>query len=157
MQFISNTQSSMTHREYLGDLIGGSLMLKESQTIAVLLLKKPTQAEWDDAIINQNILQKRSDASAKRNASTIKKRLAGLPMSFLELVAYGTTDLSSQMMFAATLINSPLLKDFMKHGVQDVFLDVIVAENRECRYCVIDDITSLLQGFRPNIISLYSA
>ena len=119
MQFISNTQSSMTHREYLGDLIGGSLMLKESQTIAVLLLKKPTQAEWDDAIINQNILQKRSDASAKRNASTIKKRLAGLPMSFLELVAYGTTDLSSQMMFAATLINSPLLKDFMKHGVQD--------------------------------------
>lgn len=119
MHITSNTQANMTYREYLGDLIGGSLMLKESQTIAILLLKKPTQGEWDDAIINQNILQKRSDASAKRNASTIKKRLAGLPEEFLEGIAYGTTLLSSQLMFAATLINSPLLRDFMKHSVQD--------------------------------------
>ena len=67
---------SKTHKEYLGDLIGGSLMLKEAQAIAELLLSSPSAAEWNDAIINKNVLQKRSEASAKRNAATLKKRLS---------------------------------------------------------------------------------
>ncbi|WP_216629005.1 BrxA family protein [Cognaticolwellia beringensis] len=66
----ANMQS---HKGYLGDLIGGSLMIRESQIIAELLLKKPSKKEWTDAIVNQNVLQKRSDASSKRNAATIKK------------------------------------------------------------------------------------
>lgn len=105
--------SLKNHKAYLGDLIGGSLMIRESQIIADLLLKKPTQEEWFDAITNQNILQKRSNASAKRNASTIKKRLEGLSDEFIEQIAFGSTELSTQMMFAATLINSTLLADFM--------------------------------------------
>jgi type II restriction/modification system DNA methylase subunit YeeA len=52
------------YKEYLGDLIGGSLMIRESQLIAELLLKKPSKEEWLDAIVNQNILQNRSDATA---------------------------------------------------------------------------------------------
>ncbi|BFT29916.1 hypothetical protein D210916BOD24_10920 [Alteromonas sp. D210916BOD_24] len=107
------------HKAYLGDLIGGSLMLRESQTIAELLLKSPTQDEWHDAIVNRNLLQKRSDASAKRNAATIKKRLAGLSDTYLEKLAFGGTELATQLMFAATLINSPMLADFMRNVVID--------------------------------------
>lgn len=109
----------MTYKDYLGDLIGGGLMIRESQLIAALLLQKPDQAAWEYAIVNQNILQKRSDASAKRNASTIKKRLAPAPDAFLEQLAYGNAELSTQLMFAATLINSTILADFMRNVVLD--------------------------------------
>lgn len=107
------------HKAYLGDLIGGSLMLRESQTIAELLLKSPTHDEWHDAIVNQNVLQKRSDASAKRNAATIKKRLTGLSDAYLDKLAFGGTELATQLMFAATLLNSPMLADFMRNVVID--------------------------------------
>lgn len=107
------------HKAYLGDLIGGSLMLRESQTIAELLLKSPTQDEWHDAIVNRNVLQKRSNASAKRNAATIKKRLESLSNNYLEKLAFGGTELATQLMFAATLINSTMLADFMRNVVID--------------------------------------
>jgi hypothetical protein len=116
---MSSNETLKNHKYYLGDLIGGSLMLRESQTIAELLLKKPTQEEWNDAIINKNILQKRSDASAKRNAATIKKRLEGLSSEYLNTLAGSGTELSTQLMFAATIINSPMLADFMKNIVMD--------------------------------------
>jgi len=108
-----------TYKDYLGDLIGGSLMIKESQIIAELLLKKPNQEEWLEAIVNRNVLQKRSDASAKRNAATIKKRIEKMSDEYLEQIAYGSTELSTQLMFAATLINSTLLADFMRNVVLD--------------------------------------
>ncbi|MEZ8194739.1 hypothetical protein BCT61_05540 [Vibrio breoganii] len=107
------------HKRYLGDLIGGSLMLRESQILAGLMLKDPTPSEWNEAIVDENILQKPSAASAKRNASTIKKRLSGLNNRFLEKLAYSGSDEASQLMFAATLINSPLLADFMRTVVVD--------------------------------------
>lgn len=107
------------HKRYLGDLIGGSLMLRESQILAGLMLKEPTISEWNEAIVDENILQKPSAASAKRNASTIKKRLSGLNNRFLEKLAYSGSDEASQLMFAATLINSPLLADFMRTVVVD--------------------------------------
>ena len=107
------------HKAYLGDLIGGSLMLRESQIIADLLLKKPTLTEWNQAIIEHNILQKPSAASAKRNATTIKKRLTNLNAPFLEKIAYSSTSEARQLMFAATLINSTLLADFMRNIVID--------------------------------------
>lgn len=114
-----NTTQMKSYKDYLGDLIGGSLMIKESQTVAEQLLKKPSQEEWLEAIVNQNVLQKRSDASAKRNAATIKKRLDGMSDKYLELIAFGSTELSTQLMFAATLINCTLLADFMRNVVLD--------------------------------------
>lgn len=107
------------HKQYLGDLIGGSLMIRESQIIADLLLKQPTRSQWNEAIVEQNILQKPSAASAKRNSATIKKRLQGLDNQFLEKLAYCGTDEATQLMFAATLMNSTLLADFMRSVFAD--------------------------------------
>lgn len=115
----SHTTQIKSYKDYLGDLIGGSLMIKESQIVAKLLLNKPTQEEWLDAIVYQNVLQKRSDASAKRNAATIKKRLEGMSNEYLEQIAFGSTELSTQLMFAATLMNSTLLADFMRNVMVD--------------------------------------
>ncbi|MCG9778064.1 DUF1819 family protein [Photobacterium damselae] len=107
------------YKKYLGDLIGGSLMIKESQLIAGLLLTQPSKEQWDDAIVNQNILQKRSPASAKRNAATIKKRIGSLSSEFLSALANANHEEAAQLMMAATLINSPLLADFMRTVVMD--------------------------------------
>ncbi|WP_318474359.1 DUF1819 family protein [Photobacterium leiognathi] len=107
------------YKKYLGDLIGGSLMIKESQLIADLLLTQPSKEQWDDALVNQNILQKRSPASAKRNAATIKKRIGSLSNEFLSALANANHEEAAQLMMAATLINSPLLADFMRTVVMD--------------------------------------
>lgn len=107
------------HKKYLGDLIGGSLMIRESQIIADLLLKKPDASQWNNAIVDENILQKPSVASAKRNAATIKKRLEGFDEIFLQKLAYSGTEEATQLMFAATLMNSTLLSDFMRSIVSD--------------------------------------
>ncbi|MGV2989374.1 DUF1819 family protein [Vibrio sp. E150_011] len=107
------------HKKYLGDLIGGSLMITEAQLIAELLLSDPSKEQWDDAIVDQNILQKRSPASAKRNAATIKKRIANLGNKFLSTLVNANYEEAAQLMMAATLINSPLLADFMCTVVMD--------------------------------------
>ena len=107
------------YKKYLGDLIGGSLMIKESQLIADLLLTAPSKEEWDNAIIEQNILQKRSPASAKRNSATIKKRIGFLGNNFLQALTKANHEESSQLMMAAILINSPLLSDFMRTVVME--------------------------------------
>ncbi|MDF4999663.1 DUF1819 family protein [Vibrio parahaemolyticus] len=107
------------HKKYLGDLIGGSLMITEAQLIAELLLSEPSKEQWDEAIVEQNILQKRSPASAKRNAATIKKRIANLGNKFLSALVKANHEEAAQLMMAATLINSPLLADFMRTVVMD--------------------------------------
>lgn len=107
------------HKKYLGDLIGGSLMITEAQLVAELLLSEPTKEQWDNAIVNQNILQKRSPASAKRNASTIRKRISSLGNKFLSALVEANHEEAAQLMMAATLINSPLLADFMRTVVMD--------------------------------------
>ncbi|MEZ9559336.1 DUF1819 family protein [Vibrio splendidus] len=107
------------HKKYLGDLIGGSLMITEAQLIAELLLSDPSKEQWDDAIVDQNILQKRSPASAKRNAATIKKRIANLGNKYLSTLVNANHEEAAQLMMAATLINSPLLADFMRTVVMD--------------------------------------
>ncbi|HHY0416747.1 TPA: DUF1819 family protein [Vibrio parahaemolyticus] len=107
------------HKKYLGDLIGGSLMITEAQLIAELLLSDPSKEQWDEAIVEQNILQKRSPASAKRNAATIKKRIANLGNKFLSALVNANHEEAAQLMMAATLMNSPLLADFMRTVVMD--------------------------------------
>jgi hypothetical protein len=109
----------LSYKLYLGDLIGGSLMLRESQIIAELLLSYPTSEEWHDKIVNQNILQKNSDASSKRNASTLKNRINCVSDEIKNIIAFGSGDDAKQAMFASVLINTPILYDFMKDVVID--------------------------------------
>ena len=49
---------------YDSDLIGGSLMVRESRLIADLLLREAIPEQWHQAIQIDNILQKRTPASS---------------------------------------------------------------------------------------------
>lgn len=48
----------MTAKTYLGDIIGGSIMLRESRLIAQLLLQHPDDEAWERAVVEENLLQK---------------------------------------------------------------------------------------------------
>ncbi len=90
-------------------------MARESQLIAQLLIQSPSSNDWHQAIIEENLLQKPSQASSKRNAATIRKRIASLGTDFLSTLEKSNNNDAKQLMLVATLIDSPILIDFIKH------------------------------------------
>jgi ABC-type sugar transport system ATPase subunit len=63
---------------YNAEISAGSLMLPESRRIAGLLLTHPSREQWLDALKLDNLLQKRTPATARRQAQLIRKRLQTL-------------------------------------------------------------------------------
>lgn len=101
--------------KYNGEIVAGSLLIPESREIAALLLQGATEPEWHQAITINNILQKRSPASAKRQAKLIKNRLSLMPHEHWALVKDGNAEVATQALLAAAIKHSRLLGDFMGH------------------------------------------
>jgi bacteriophage exclusion system BrxA-like protein len=99
---------------YQADLSAGSLMLRESRRIAELLLCSPTDAEWDRAIKVENLLQKGTPSTAVRQARLIRFRLWPMGDAAWQMVANGDQEVASQTLFAAALLHSELLHDFVR-------------------------------------------
>ncbi len=111
----------MENFHYDSDLTGGSLMVRESRVIADLMLKEATAEEWDHAIRVENLLQKRSPASAKRNAQAIRKRLDRMEPEFWKALRDGDEELATQVAFCAALERNLLLVEFMDRVVKDAY------------------------------------
>lgn len=107
----------MNVKEYLGDIIGGSLMVSESRVIAELLLQQPSEEQWKHAVIEQNILQKNSSQTAVRYARTLRWRLEPLGADFMQELVSAEERVCTQMLLLALLLNSPVLVDFMGSSV----------------------------------------
>ena len=112
----------MPNFSYNSDLTGGSLMVRESRIIAGLLLDKATSEQWDQAICIENHLQKRSPATAKRNAQAIRKRLELLEPEFWQALRDGDDELATQTAFCAALERNLLLVEFMEGVVRDAYI-----------------------------------
>lgn len=112
----------MTEFTYQSDLTGGSLMVRESRIIADLLLKQATPEEWVTAIKVENLLQKNSPATAKRNAQAICKRLEKLEPEFWRALRDGDDELATQVAFCAALERNLLLVEFMERVVKDAYI-----------------------------------
>ena len=106
---------------YNSDLNGGSLMVRESRVIAGLLLNSATADEWHQEIQVDNVLQKRSPATAKRNAHAIRKRLELMEPEFWRAIRDGDDELATQVTFAAALERNLLLVEFMEKVVKDLY------------------------------------
>lgn len=94
-------------------------MLPESRHVARLLLKNVSPEQWNEAIIDKNILQKRSPATAIRQARLIRKRLELMKPALWKLVAEGNKDVATQALLAAAVKHSCLLGDFLYHVVRE--------------------------------------
>lgn len=104
----------MNIKEYLGDLIGGSLLITESRIIAESLLKKLPEDEWKSLIVEQNVLQKKSGQTAIRYARTIRWRIEGLGDGFMTDLLGASERAYVQMLMMSLLIHSPIVADFMR-------------------------------------------
>ncbi|MGM1051010.1 MAG: DUF1819 family protein [Pseudomonadota bacterium] len=104
---------------YDSDLIGGSLMVRESRIVAELLLAGVDDAAWKAAILDENSLQKARPATAKRMAQAIRKRLVRLPAPFWQVLSEGDDPLATQVAFCAALARNLLLVEFLETVVAD--------------------------------------
>lgn len=107
---------------YDGDLIGGSLLVRESRVIAELLLANADEEEWAQAIQVENRLQKRSPATAKRQARALRQRLERLDQPFWRALRDGDDELATQVAFVAALERNLLLVEFVETVVRDAFM-----------------------------------
>ena len=107
---------------YDSDLIGGSLMVRESRLIADLLLREAIPEIWHQAIQIDNILQKRTPASAQRNATAIRKRLERLEPDFWKALRDGDDELATQVAFCGALERNLLLLEFMETVMRDAYI-----------------------------------
>ncbi|TDO13938.1 putative inner membrane protein DUF1819 [Halomonas ventosae] len=108
--------------DYHSDLIGGSLMVRESRIVAELLLAGVDNAAWKAAIIDENRLQKSRPASARRMAQAIRKRLEKLPPPFWQALHDSDDQLATQVAFCAALARNLLLVEFLETVVADAFV-----------------------------------
>ena len=95
------------------EISAGALMVVETKQIANLLLTNPSKDGWKNAIEVENILQKKTPSTAKRQASLIKKRLELVNREVLEAIATSDNEMTLQLIFSASLLHSQLHFDFM--------------------------------------------
>lgn len=115
-----NTNAHDFH--YNSDLIGGSLMVRESRIVAELLLAGVDDATWKAVILDENRLQKARPATARRMAQAIRKRLERLEPPFWRALYDGDDQLATQVAFCAALSRNLLLLEFLETVMADAFV-----------------------------------
>jgi hypothetical protein len=100
---------------YNAEISAGSLMPLESKRVAGLLLTEPDNAAWLQAIEVDNILQKKTPATARRQARLIRKRLMTLDATAWTLISTAESEVVNQILLAGAIKHSQLLGDFMRN------------------------------------------
>ncbi len=98
---------------YNAEISAGSLLPLEGRRIANLLLTAPDQAAWQHAIEIENILQKKTTASARRQATLLRRRLCTLDAQAWKMIGERESEVVIQLLMAAAIKHSQLLGDFM--------------------------------------------
>jgi len=98
---------------YNAEISAGSLMLPESRKLARVLLQRPSEEAWAEALKQDNVLQKKTPATARRQARLIRNRLETLDQEGWQLIAEGDKEIATQLLLAASIRHSRLLGDFL--------------------------------------------
>jgi len=112
-------KNTKQHNIYNGEIVAGSLLIPESRKIAHLLINGANKTKWHQAIVVDNILQKRSPAAAKRQAKLIRNRLELMEPELWALVNKGSSDVVTQALLAAAIKHSRFLGDFMDKIIRE--------------------------------------
>ena len=106
-------------KRYNAEIVAGALLPEESRAIAKLTLEGVTGEELDRFIKAENILQKRSPATAKRKTELINKRLQTVGNNLLLTIANGTRQAANQALLVAAIKHSNLIGDFLLRVVKE--------------------------------------
>jgi len=101
------------NKTYNSTIVSGSLLMDESRKIADLLLRNADSNQWYQSIVIENILQKRSPVTAKKQARLIKNRLILMDKALWTLVRDGSSQVTSQALLSTAIKHSRLISDFM--------------------------------------------
>jgi DNA primase len=101
------------------EISAGSLLPLESRRVATLLLSKPDEAAWLHAIEVANILQKKTPATARRQARLLRRRLTTLDAKAWQMIAARENEVVVQLLLVAAVKHSQLLGDFMRNVYAD--------------------------------------
>lgn len=104
---------------YNAEISAGSLMPRESKRVAALLLTVPDVAAWWHAIEVENVLQKKTPATARRQATLIRKRLLTLDAEAWAMLVEREKEVATQLLLAAAIKHSQLLGDFVRSVYAD--------------------------------------
>ena len=104
---------------YTATISSASLRLRECRLIAELLLKHVSKDEWNQAILEDNVLQMNSEIGVKRFANQLRKRLEPLGEGLWQMVRDGGREQATQAAFAGAVKHSRLLGDFMDLTIRE--------------------------------------
>ncbi len=107
----------MVQTRYKGDLVAGALLVNESRKVVGLMMQGLEDKEILDRVLENNLLQKRSPVSGKRQARLIVNRLMTLPGPFWNMISNGSHDQATQVLLCASIKHSPILGDFIARVV----------------------------------------
>jgi len=108
---------------YRADITAGALKVPESRRIADLLLQGTNEMGWKEALYDQNVLQTRNPATARRLALLLRGRLGLMDADLWKLVRDGSSIVATHACLAVAVKHSALLGDF---------LDLVVREQHTC-------------------------
>lgn len=95
--------TALAMTRYNAEIYVGALLALESRRIAKLLLTEPDQAAWAHAIETENILQKRTTATAARQARLLRRRLTTLDAEGWKMIAERESEVVIQMLMGCSL------------------------------------------------------
>lgn len=104
---------------YNAQISAGSLLLRESRAIARLLLDQADEVVFYRALEIDNILQKKSPASARRMAGLVRNRIGSMDPEFWRLILDSNREVAIQALFAAAINHSRLIEDFLTMVVKE--------------------------------------
>ncbi len=98
---------------YKAEISAGTLMPLESRRLAAFLLTKPDESRWKKALVDENILQKKTPSTALRQARLIRDRLNTLDETGWEMIVNREQEVAIQLLMIAAIKHSQLLADFI--------------------------------------------
>ena len=98
---------------YTATISSTSLRLRESRIVADLLLQAVSEEEWQEAVLEQNVLQMGSPITITRSSNILRARLKPLGEGLWKMVRDGGRAQATQAAFAGAVKHSRLLGDFM--------------------------------------------
>lgn len=104
---------------YSASITTSGLRLRESRLIADLLLGGASEAAWNEALMQQNILQLKSPVSIQGVSRLIRARLEPLGPELWALVRDGNREVAVQAALAGAVKQSRLLGDFLNITVRE--------------------------------------
>lgn len=102
---------------YKSNIVAASLLINESRKIAELMLQGLSEEEWKRVLYTDNILQRRSPLTIRKQSRVLRNRLELMTKDFHHLIAEANQQLLKQSLLVTAVKHSYLLGDFIHQVV----------------------------------------